>query len=496
MSYTKSYSTNRSPLEQVNEESSSQVEWGGDALKSTLRFLLVPAVFLLTVLVLGVKLPGWALYGFAGILGTVLFVHSLRDAEWALASFALYMPLSKIVVIPIAPGINGTNIFILLLIISWLSTINRDERPLFKDYPNSKLVKWFGIISCFSAVTLAFIDGGLSYLFEDVFEEYKGWIDQFIVFFLFLGLIRDGAMARRMVIYLLLGMLVVLAMGVMEMLDKMGLSSIEKSRVEGPQLQSNDFGAFLVYSISPFIGIAIVYMSKLRIYAILPVVALYAKVLISTFSRGAYLGFAVAGLVAGYVRGKLFLFVMGVLAIITLLIFPQLIPQSILDRFEHTTGQGIHSQQMDASSADRIILWNAAIDMTIESPLLGKGFKAFQHLKSEYTERPVRVSDPHNIYLYISSQMGIPALILFLMIIYKHYSMSVFLARHSQERFVRALGIGGAAMAGGVAAINIFGSRMVNIEVCGYFWIYLAVIMHLIYEFQNNKQQMNENEKN
>ncbi|MFV1985538.1 MAG: O-antigen ligase family protein, partial [Thiohalomonadales bacterium] len=144
---------------------------------------------------------------------------------------------------------------------------------------------------------------------------------------------------------------------------------------------------------------------------------------------------------------------------------------------------------------DRIVLWKAAVDMTLESPLLGKGFKAFRLLKSDYTERPVPVSDTHNMYLFISSQMGIPALILFILIIYKLYSMSAFLVSHSRDEFVRAIGIGGAAMAGSVAAVNVFGSRMVNIEVCGYFWIYLAVIMHLIYKFKNNNQQINENEK-
>ena len=292
-----------------------------------------------------------------------------------------------------------------------------------------------------------------------------------------------------MVIYLMLGMLVVLAIGLQEMLGKLGLSTIEKSRVYGPQLQPNDFGAFLVYGITPFIGVAIVFMGKLRIWALLPVFALYAKVLITTFSRGAYLGFGVAAIIAAYVRGKTFLVFMGLLGILVLLAFPQLIPQSLMDRFGHTTGQGVYSERMDQSSADRIILWNAAVDMSIESPLLGKGFKAFQKLKSEYTERPVRVSDPHNMYLFISSQMGIPALILFLMILYRHYSMSVFLARNTQERFVRAIGIGGAAMAGSIAAINMFGSRMVNVEVCGYFWIYLAIIMHLIYEYDKNNQQ-------
>ena len=482
------------PENKMTEENYSLVEWYGQPLKSTLRFLLIPAVFVLITIVFGVKIPGWMLYGFASIFGVIIFIRSLRDAEWALALFLLYMPLSKMVVVPIAPGINGTNMFIVLLAISLLSIAKHDNRPMFGNYPYSKLVRWFGIVSCFSAVTLIFTDGGLSYLLDDVLEEYKGWVDQFIVFFLFLNLIRDGGMARRMVVYLMLGMLVALAMGVQEMLDKSGLDSIEKSRVGGPVLQPNDFGAFLVYNIAPFIGISIMYMSKLKVWALLPIFAVYAQVIITKFSRGAYLGFAVAGIIAAYIRGKTFFVFMSIAILLTLLIFPQLIPQSIMDRFGHTSEQNIRLNSMDASSEDRIILWNAAVDMTIESPLLGKGFKMFQHLKSEYTERSVPVADTHNMYLFISSQMGLPALILFLLILYKHYSMSAFLARHSKDNFVCAIGIGGAAMAGGLAVVNVFGSRMVNIEVCGYFWIYLAVIMHLRNEFDNNKQKNNENE--
>lgn len=494
MSYIKKSSTNHIE-EQTDTKAVTSEEWCGDSMKSTLLFLLFPAVLLLSVMLFGIKLPGWALYGFAGILGIILLFHSLRDAEWAMAIFILYMPFSKMIVVPIAPGINGTSILILLLIIAWWSTAKHDQRPLFVNYPSSKIVKWFAIISSFSAVTLVFSDAGLSYLIEDVLAEYKGWLDQFFVFFIFLNLIRDGAMAKRMVIYLMIGLLVVLVMGTQEMLGKGGLDSIEKSRVYGPQLQPNDFGAFLVYNITPFIGIFIIYMSKLRIWTLLPMFALYAKVLISTFSRGAYLGFGLAAIIAAYVRGKTFFAFLGIASIIVLTSFPEIIPQSLLDRFGHSSEQGIQSERMDASSEDRIILWKAAVDMTLESPLLGKGFKVFQLLKSEYTERPVPVADTHNMYLFISSQMGIPALILFILILYKLYSMSEFLVRNSQDKFVRAIGIGGAAMAGSVAAINVFGSRMVNIEVCGYFWIYLAVIMHLVYKFKNNKQQTNENEK-
>ena len=493
MSYIKKYSSNHTISEDIDADSISLDEWYGDSLKSTLLFLLIPLIFFI-ILFLGVKLPSWALYGFAGILGIILFTHSLRDAEWVMAVFILYMPFSKMIVVPIAPGINGTNILILILFISWWSTAKLYQRPLFLNYPSSKIVKWFAIISSFSAVTLAFSDAGLSYLLEDVREEYKGWLDQFIVFFLFLNLIRDDAMAKRMVVYLMIGLLAVLVVGTQEMFDKAGLDSIEKSRVNGPQLQPNDFGAFLVYNITPFIGIFIVYMSKFRVWTLLPFFALYAKVLITTFSRGAYLGFGVASVIAAYVKGKTFFVFLGISLIVVLISYPQIIPQSLLDRFGHTSGQGVQSERMDASSEDRITLWKAAIDMTLESPLLGKGFKVFQLLKSEYTEKSVPVSDTHNMYLFISSQMGIPALILFILILYKLYSMSEFLVSHSNDKFVRAIGIGGAAMAGAVATINLFGSRMVNIEVCGYFWIYLAVIMHLVYKFKNDKQQINENE--
>ena len=493
MSYTKNYSTNYHVQPHGDINNMPKIIWADKKLKSTLLFLAFPAIFIAIVMLTGVKAPGWVLYGFAIIMGVVLFIHTLRDQEWVQATFVLYMPLTKLIVIPIAPGVNGTNILVLLLIFSLMNCSRREERPLFKKYPYSRLIKWWWILSCFSAITLIMSDGGLSYLIEDVAEEYKGWIDQLLVFILFLNLIRDGAMARRMVIYMMLGTMVVLALGIQEWLSKSGLATIEKSRLFGPQKQPNDFGAFLVYNISPFIGISILYMTKLRIWALMPMFAIYAKILLATFSRGAYVGMGVAAVMAGYVRGKTFLSFMALMAIIILVNFPELVPKSLQDRFAHTSSNSIKSQQrMDSSSQTRLILWDAATDMTLESPLLGKGFKAFPRIKSEYTKQHVEESDPHNMYFFISSQMGIPALILFLLILYRKYTMSANIARNHQDHFARAIGIGGVAMVGGIAAVNIFGSRMVNIEVCGYFWIYLAIIMHITTEFEKKDNKDNQ----
>jgi O-antigen ligase len=270
------------------------------------------------------------------------------------------------------------------------------------------------------------------------------------------------------------------------MLGKLGLNSIEKSRLLGPQQQPNDFGAFLVYSAGPFIGLFLVSIGNWRAWVLLPYLAVMGKLLIMTFSRGAYLGLAVASTMTSYVRGKWFLILTTVLLMAALSTFPELIPDSLLDRMSHTKVDSTYSEnQLDKSSQSRLVLWDAATNMSLESPLFGKGFGMFPVLKGRYTEQEVVESDTHNMYLYISSQMGIPALITFILILYSTYKVAAGVYRNAEDRFTKAIGLGGVALATGTAAVNMFGTRMVNTEVSGYFWIYLAVLVHLLVEQQN-----------
>jgi O-antigen ligase len=262
----------------------------------------------------------------------------------------------------------------------------------------------------------------------------------------------------------------------------MGLASIEKSRVLGPQNQPNDFGAFLVYGLGPFVGLFLLTFTRMRSWSLLPVFGAAAKVLLATFSRGAYLGLGMASVVATYVRGKRYVVLGAFLGLIVLVSLPQLIPSSLVDRMAQTQVEGMSGSRLDASSENRMVLWDAAVTMTLESPVFGKGFKNFRRLKSQYTEYDVMESDTHNMFLFISSQMGIPALIVFLILIYRIYAHGRTLAHEHADLWARAIGIGGAAMAGGIVAINMFGSRMVNIEVCGYVWIWLAVMLHILKE--------------
>ena len=470
-------------------EQPAPFQWAGAPLKSTLKFIAIPAVLLASILIFDLRMSPLVLYGVAAIIAVALFFRCFKDPEWLLAIFITYSPMARQLPAVIVPVLNGTNVLLLMLLFAWFIQASREQRPFFRPLPHTKLVMVWMVLSCFSAVTTVINTGGFSFLLDVVGLEFKAWLDQFLLFFIFVNLIRDGTMARRLVVYMMLGSLVNLTLGFQEMLDKQGLSTIEKSRVLGPQLQPNDFGAFLVYTMGPFLGLLLTYLFNWRSLIVLPYLAVMAKVLVATFSRGAYLGLVAAGLLATYMKDVRVLLLAAVVGGLGFAIFPQFLPESVMARMSQTQTTDLDTTpELDQSSQTRLVLWKAAIAMSLESPIFGKGFKMFPKLKSQYTEVPVRESDNHNMYLYISSQMGIPALITFLLIFYRMYQISKRVAQAAPDGFGKAIGLGGVATAAGVGAVNMFGSRMVGIEVCGYVWIYLAIIIHLLNELNNTTE--------
>lgn len=462
--------------------------WGGPPLRSTLRFLAVPALLVVAMNLFGWRLEPWALHGFAAIYGTVLLVHSLRDPEWLLAIVVLYLPLSRVYVAKVAPGLNGTNILIVLLLIAWTARVIAERRPYFRQMPGAGPVRWWAALSILSIVTAGFTLG--FFRIVDGLQEIKLWIDQFILFFAVLNLIRDGAMARRVMVYMMLGAVVVLALGFQEWTEKRYLETIERARLLGPQMQPNDFGAFLVYSSGTAIALFAGNLTRLRSWLLVPYFLLLARILLATFSRGAYIGMGVAGVAAAFVCGKLFLAVMGGMAVTVLFVYPELLPDSMRDRLGLATSQQLAVEEsLDTSSQTRLVLWQAAIEMTKESPLFGKGFKTFPFLKARYTEYDVEESDNHNMFLYISSQMGIPALVAFLLVFYRAFRMGTHVYRSAPDVFGRSIGMGAAAMVAGAIAVNMFGSRMTDMATMAYVWFHIAVVSHLYAEAQAPKTQ-------
>jgi len=447
--------------------------WQG--LKPVLLFLLLPTAIVVGIVVTGGHWPKPLLYGIALIMGVWVAHSTLRSPELVLACALFYLPFSSSYVIPLAPGINGTNVLMLMALFASINRSLQTRESWFAWHPGANMVFGFAVLSSASGITSMLGPSGYTNLLYNELLSYKGWMDQFVFYFIALSCVRDKEMAKRMVVYMLIGSIVLVMYSVPEMLDKMGRSTIEKSRIEGPHKQSNNFGGFVAYTILPLVSLFMVFIKDIRAW-------IFTQILITTFSRGAYVALALGGMIAAYLKGRSFVFSWASLVIVAVLIFPQIIPTAITDRLESITQDKIGSadpEKLDKSSSNRLVLWRAAAVMIMEDPITGKGFKEFPRLKALYTEQPVKESDPHSMYLYIGSQMGLPALVLFLGILGYSFFLGTRLARHREDGFVRAIGIGGASATVCFAIICLFGSRAVNLEFTSYFWMYLVCMQVL-----------------
>lgn len=459
--------------------------WANEKLKGCIMFLMLPALYLGSQILFNFKYPLPIYYLFALIIGSTLFFKSIRDPELALCIFIIYMPLSKMAPLSIVPLVNGTNLLIGLLILAWIAQASRDRAPLFNRYPMTRLMGLYGFYSSISFLTLIINFGFASFI--DNILDVKSWLDHFIVFFIFINIIKDTGQARRIVVYLLIALLIVSIYGFDEMLERAGRSSIEKSRVRGVQDQSNEFGAYLVHASVALVGTLGLYWTNFRSWVLFPYLFVLLKLIISSYSRGAMLGFGIGIIIAIFSRGIHYLLAAILAGAIIFYQFPELLPESVIARFNQTTvaDPGVTEAQLDKSSQSRLLLWDAAKRITLDNPIFGVGFKGFAMIKGDYTEEGVVESDTHNMYLFICSQMGIPALVLLVLIFMKMFWLSRKVFYGHPSKSARAIALGGIALVPGVAAINMFGTRMLDISTINVLWIYMAVVIKFYCEMKD-----------
>lgn len=454
----------------------AEESWWRPAVRN-MAILGVPAFILLIPVLFGLQRPSIVLYLVAVPTAVFIILRAFSDPELLVAVFVLYIPFNRIYAVALAPGINATNGLEALLVLAWVFGAARERKPLFASLPFTRLTAIWGVLSFSSAIT-AMVTMGPAFIVDQL-EPLKRWSDQFIVFFAFANLIRNGAMARRVCLYMMIGVLVVVVFGFDEWQEKRFYGSIEKARLLGPQLQPNDLGAFLVYGASLPAAWLLTYLRSPGVWLVtLPTFYMMARVLFGTFSRGAFLALGFMGLMLLLVRGRLLLVLLALTGALLVELAPAYLPASVTSRMSQTTNE---EGELDESSNTRLILWRAAGQIIKENPVLGTGFATFPQIKGMYTEVHVVESDNHNMFLYIGSQMGLPALLVFVLIFARLFLEGARLSSLA-DRFGRTMALAACAMAAAVVATNMFGSRMVDICVTAYVWITIAAFAHIIKE--------------
>ena len=169
---------------------------------------------------------------------------------------------------------------------------------------------------------------------------------------------------------------------------------------------SNDLALHLVTMVPLAIGFAFASKNSLKRIFYIGLGALFVAAVVVTFSRGGFLGLFIAILVLLRKIGrknKLLSTGALVVAMVTLL---SLAPGTYFDRIGT-----IFSSASDhtGSSSQRTEILKRSVRVTLRYPLFGVGVGNFHH-------KSVHELVTHNAYTQVSSEMGIPALVIYLML--------------------------------------------------------------------------------
>ncbi len=430
-----------------------------------------------------VALPSSLILVFGGLGLFALFAVGLQSPEIPFYVLVAYLPFSRLLVGDFgtqATALNLTNIFTLGVFIAHVFRQGARGQAPFQSTPLNRMISLFCALGA-AALIRAGWDYGSWYAWHYLIPL-KRWLTPMFLYFLTLWVVRDKRVLKTSAILIMIVVTLVALMAIRDYMNVEG-SGFEASRIGGIAEHSNTLGAFFVYYMFLHLGFFLTHTSRPRAWLLLIPFLLCFRGIMVTFSRGAYLAFAIGSLAACWFRHKL-LFVTAVVALVFAILNPTLLPSGIRYRMgmtiiHHDTGvvQEDITQNLEGSSASRIEIWRGALKMIQDHPWWGVGYEAFPRFMPSYTEGKIGYMDAHNSYLLIAAEMGLPTLGVFLLVLLMIGYYTHWLYRHAQDKALKAIALGFLAGLAGLWVANLFGSRMDHAEVSGYFWIICGLIM-------------------
>ncbi|MBI4358115.1 MAG: O-antigen ligase family protein [Candidatus Omnitrophica bacterium] len=394
-----------------------------------------------------------------------------------------YIPFSKQIPMDFnhaITGLNGTNILVLFLTGLWFFGKRQEgESKWIKTSLDRPIFIFFilGLISIFIGTGY-----GPDYVTGATIQFYRKWMIPFFLYFYVVNNVRNKETINNIAIVIMMVTVIVGLMAIYAYMDD------DEERIGGIFDDPNVLASFFNYYMYLIFGYFLLHMNRMKYWLLLiPFLICFRGVMV-TFSRAGYLAFGVSLFAMTYLKSKWMLFL---LLMATLFVFmnPAFLPEGIRYRLAQTiqkrsapayttTVQVGNDQRLDESASDRVKVWRAAEAMIRDNPVFGIGYYLFESKILHYYPGH-EAYDPHNQYLLIASEMGIPALLVFLWIIWLIYRNARILYKRTQDPFVKSLSLGFLGGLVGLLVSNIYGSRLNYVEVTSYFWVLTGLLVRL-----------------
>lgn len=380
-------------------------------------------------------------------------------------------------------GRAGDLILLLIFIVYSLGIlINREIRERFinglKNFYNHKLDLFMVIL---------FITMGFSVFYASdksiAISETLRFLSYIILYFIIKYEVIDERLKENILKLYILITAVLSIMGFVQHFTNIGLNkgfiNIKKigvsNRIAVTLTNPNNYGAYLILAVFPILFLAIK-ESKLRrklIYSILFILILTN--IFFTYSRNAWLGFAIGCLVLVIFYSWKFIFAFGIIGILGLFI-----PQ-IYNRL---------SQVSDPSqNVTRVNLWKIGLYMIKDHPVLGVGNGNYASLYNRYAQMHeklryfnLKVFPCHNSYLKIQAELGVMGTLSFLGVLVTAWINVKKVLKECSNGFINNFYTGFLASITAFYFMNIFDNLFFVPKTTSYFFMLLALSQSYLYK--------------
>ena len=455
--------------------------------KFAIFFMAAMALAFSYIITKNVAIPSWIIVTAALIGGIVLFSIGINHPHVITYVLVAYLPFSKVLVGgfgSLAMALNLTNLLMLFIFVAWMTGKFSENEPLWLSTPLNLPITLFIILGCLSVVRGTYYGTGYAWF---AVIEFKRWITPILMFFLVLNTVKDRITIKNIVIIMIVVTTIVGLMAIYDYIEA-GDTSLEESRIGGIAEHSNSLAAFFNYYMFLPFGFFLLNKSKWKYWLLLIPFLIQFRGVMVTFSRGGYMAFALGLYAITFIRSKA-MFVLLLVATLFSLFNPILLPAGIRYRMGQTFTKPVSyteavsqeeyvEESLDGSARSRIEIWKGALKMIEEQPFFGVGYGLFFPLMRYYWSGGFSM-DAHNTYLIIAAEMGIPALLVFLLIVFMVIWQTYLLYRTTKDPFAKATALGFLGGLFGLLMSNMFGSRLDSQEVSSYFWILAALVMRL-----------------
>ena len=396
---------------------------------------------------------------------------SFRPINLLLAFIIIYLPyVQHFPIVFEVKGLNMMNMLFFAVVIYVLLRKAKTQTPA----PLKGYFLFFIFALCLSFLIGQFYDDSS---FGDDLTTLKTNVFYMLFYFAFYYAIRDVATIRTLFAAILVVTVFVSLQCIRQGIDYGFGDFTDTHRASGPfavdYRGANLAAAYFIIFLPLFFSVFLVYRSKLylRLIAIAGLLVGLTGVFV-TYSRQAYLILA-ALLFFQAARKNVLLGIIVALAVIS---YEAWAPEALVDRLQNTEQVDDNSgeQRLDVSTESRFILWAGAMELIAERPW-GIGLNHFRRTIGRIVPEYANY-DPHNGFVRVATEAGLLGVTAFVLLLVKLFRLARRVgkldASEDTQLFARAFSISVI----GVAASNLFGSRIFDGDVMGNFWILAALV--------------------